>query len=263
MEELERQKCKVVGKTTYQRLRVDGRLTDCLTGDRIVYIERPSFSLPRSMTFGIFKGRVYHQNQTVADPRNVTCSNCLSVGHHRSKCTSEVVCRRCKSSGHIASDCGNPTPPTSPDRSADTDAASDAANKTGHAAAAGTKYADTAERKSDVRRNTNTNLPNEPCEDKRVPSNRSQAKITQFIVGMRDQHECTQSESDTVNAGDERESQNNTSVGDDPSEDEDDVLVEDFSELSAESPDYFAKTKEEKERLKRKQKIRSKPAKKR
>ena len=115
-DELEKQKCKIRGKVVYQRLRVDGLLTDCLTGDRMIYIERPSFSLPRMMAFGLFKGRVYHPNQNVLDPDKVTCSNCLTTGHHRSRCSAPVVCKRCKSSGHYARDCPNPTPPTSPER---------------------------------------------------------------------------------------------------------------------------------------------------
>ena len=55
LDELEKLKYTVIGTMTYQRLRVDGRLTDCLTGDRVVYIEQPSQPLPRDMTFGIFK----------------------------------------------------------------------------------------------------------------------------------------------------------------------------------------------------------------
>ena len=66
-DELESRKCKPIGKIIHDRLRVDGKLTDCLTGDRIVYIERPKQSLPRSITFGLFHGRVFHPGQQPDD----------------------------------------------------------------------------------------------------------------------------------------------------------------------------------------------------
>ena len=99
-DELESRKCKPIGKIIHDRLRVDGKLTDCLTGDRIVYIERPKQSLPRSITFGLFHGRVFHPGQQPDDSSNVTCSKCLVTGHHRSKCTQDVKCKLCHKSGH-------------------------------------------------------------------------------------------------------------------------------------------------------------------
>ena len=110
-DELESRKCKLIGKIIHDRLRVDGKLTDCLTGDRIVYIERPKHSLPRSITFGLFQGRVFHPGQLPDDVSTVTCSNCLVTGHHRSKCTQDVVCKQCSKSGHIARDCTEDFPP--------------------------------------------------------------------------------------------------------------------------------------------------------
>lgn len=110
-DELESRKCKPIGKIIHDRLRVDGKLTDCLTGDRIIYIERPNHSLPRSITFGLFHGRVFHQGQQNDDLSNVTCSRCLVKGHHRSKCTEDVKCRQCNKSGHIARECTEDFPP--------------------------------------------------------------------------------------------------------------------------------------------------------
>ena len=60
IDEMERRKCKVIGKIMFQKLRVDGKLTECMTGDCIVYIEHITSSLPRLVTFGPFKRRVFH-----------------------------------------------------------------------------------------------------------------------------------------------------------------------------------------------------------
>ena len=112
-DELESRKFKVIGKIIYERLRVDGKLTDCLTGDRLVYIEKPTHSLPRNITFGLFRGRVFHPGQMPTEPSAVTCSRCLIAGHHRSQCTKDVICKQCNMSGHIARDCKGDFPPLS------------------------------------------------------------------------------------------------------------------------------------------------------
>lgn len=108
LDELEKRKYKVSGKVTLQKLRVDGLLTNCLTGDRVIFIERPTQPLPRLMSFGIFRGKVFHANQIAKDQTNVTCSNCLIKGHHRSSCKSKVVCRFCQKEGHYQRDCPIP-----------------------------------------------------------------------------------------------------------------------------------------------------------
>ena len=102
IDELERKKYKVKSKVTYQGLRVDGQLTDCLTGDRIVYIQKPSQSVSRQMKFRIFRARVFHFGQTLTPDSNIVCSNCLKHGRHRAACTDEVVCKLCRRSGHLS-----------------------------------------------------------------------------------------------------------------------------------------------------------------
>ena len=94
-DELERKKCKITGKMYYQNLRVDGKLTECLTGDGIVYIEPLTSPLPRTIMFGPFKGRIFHFGQTDAAKTNTICSKFLQPGHLRSACINDVVCRSC------------------------------------------------------------------------------------------------------------------------------------------------------------------------
>lgn len=104
MDEFEKRNYKVNGPIMYPKLRVDGKLTQCLTGDRVVYIDAPTQPLPRFMQFQNFRARVFHHGQP--DPEsNVTCSRCLQAGHHRSKCSNQVVCRLCKKVGHMQSMC--------------------------------------------------------------------------------------------------------------------------------------------------------------
>ena len=110
VDELEKRQYKVglSGKVIFQKLRVDGRLTNCLTGDRVIFIEKPESSLPRSMTFGNFRGKVFHMNQLSKDVRSVVCSNCLATGHHRSTCNKPIVCRSCRAEGHLQRECTAP-----------------------------------------------------------------------------------------------------------------------------------------------------------
>ena len=98
----------------YQKLRVDGRLTECLTGDRVVYIEPLTSPLPRTIMFGQFKARIFHFGQTDAAKTNTMCSKCLQSGHLRSACMNSVVCRSCKQTGHIEADCPAHATPTDP-----------------------------------------------------------------------------------------------------------------------------------------------------
>lgn len=98
--ELENKKCKIHGPIQYQKLRVDGKLTQCMTGDRVVFVDLPNQPLPRFMRFHTFRARVFHFGQENASQGPV-CSNCLQDGHHKSHCTNEKVCRVCRQVGHI------------------------------------------------------------------------------------------------------------------------------------------------------------------
>ena len=70
-----------------EKLRINGKLTNCATGDRIFIIKTLTLKepLPRFMEFGRFKGRVIHPGQANGDGstanRPVKCSKCLEDGH--------------------------------------------------------------------------------------------------------------------------------------------------------------------------------------
>ena len=107
--EFEARKYEVKGAIVRQKLWVNGQLTNCFNGDRVVYIRPPSQPLPQKVTFtNTFVARVFHPGQ----PQTIlTCSKCLQTGHHVSTCTNDVRCRRCKQCGHMQNDC----PASAPD----------------------------------------------------------------------------------------------------------------------------------------------------
>ena len=104
---LQTMKYTVRGEITRQQLRVGGQLTNCLNGDRIVYIDPPSQPLPRFLTVAtLFRARAFHAGQPEKrDTVNATCSKCLDSGHHASTCPNQVKCRICKQSGHYGYQC--------------------------------------------------------------------------------------------------------------------------------------------------------------
>ena len=104
---LEGKKYKIRGDITRQQLRVGGQLTNCLNGDRIVYIDPPTQPLPRFLAVGnVFRARAFHAGQPERQGTGtVTCSTCLESGHHASTCQNLVKCRSCKQSGHLSHSC--------------------------------------------------------------------------------------------------------------------------------------------------------------
>ena len=75
---LELRKCEV--KRLYrEKLRVDGRLTNCETGDRFAIISFIDTPLPTSMEVGRYRAAVYHKGQ----PNDrLKCGKCLQTGHN-------------------------------------------------------------------------------------------------------------------------------------------------------------------------------------
>ena len=99
-----------------EKLRVDQKLTNCETGDRIVIVKSSTLSapLPSFMSFGKYSGRVIHYGQK-PDTRTKKCSKCLQEGHMFASCPNDWVCSDCNKSGHKRSEC----PGTDPDASQD------------------------------------------------------------------------------------------------------------------------------------------------
>ena len=96
--------CVLVENLSREKLRVDGKLTNCETGDRIVFIRPRKEPLPKVMKIGIFRATVIHAGQTVST-KTQACGKCLQDSHRTSGCMNDWVCKRCKISGHKSGDC--------------------------------------------------------------------------------------------------------------------------------------------------------------
>ena len=96
--------CELIENPSREKLRVDGKLTNCETGDRIVFIKPRNEPLPKIMKMGIFRATVIHSGQNVST-RSQTCGKCLQTSHRTAECMNDWVCKRCKISGHKSGDC--------------------------------------------------------------------------------------------------------------------------------------------------------------
>jgi hypothetical protein len=76
-----------------EKLRVDGRLTNCDTGDRLVISKPRPHPLPRSLQIGKYWGRIFHPGQIETDNQNrkniKNCHKGLKPGHYMYQCTSD------------------------------------------------------------------------------------------------------------------------------------------------------------------------------
>lgn len=90
-----------------EKLRINDKLTNCETGDRLIIVKTSTLKvpLPNFMSFGKHTGRVLHFGQHKADNRPKKCSKCLQEGHVFSSCPNDWVCMACSKSGHKRSEC--------------------------------------------------------------------------------------------------------------------------------------------------------------
>ena len=96
--------CELRSSVQMERARnADQKLTRFLTGRRFVFISVPDKPLEKTMQVSIFKAKIYHREQKLAQ-KVAVCSNCLENGHHSSVCSKEVVCMACNLSGHKRGD---------------------------------------------------------------------------------------------------------------------------------------------------------------
>ncbi|KAK3100511.1 hypothetical protein FSP39_021070 [Pinctada imbricata] len=88
-----------------EKLRVDGKLTNCETGDRIAIVKEITTHIPKTIEIGRYRAVVYYKGQP---NDNVKCTKCLDKGHSAKECTNDIVCHHCYRSGHKATDCQEP-----------------------------------------------------------------------------------------------------------------------------------------------------------
>ena len=97
---------------TREKLRVDNKLTNCETGDRIVLVNAASLKEPlnRFVYIGKYKAKVIHKGQN--EQPQIKCNKCLETGHLISSCDNDWTCILCKTPGHRKGDCPMNTTPT-------------------------------------------------------------------------------------------------------------------------------------------------------
>ena len=96
-----------------ERLRIDGKVTNCETGDRLVISKLLEKSIPRNLQIGKYLARIFHSGQPEFQGRpNLVsyegvkkCHKCLKPGHVMYNCPNDWVCRICNISGHKMIDC--------------------------------------------------------------------------------------------------------------------------------------------------------------
>lgn len=76
---------------TREKLRINGKLTNCETGDRLITVKASSLKepLPNFMAFGLFKARVFHAGQKTGTQPEKRCSKCLQTGHKFNECEND------------------------------------------------------------------------------------------------------------------------------------------------------------------------------
>lgn len=100
---LEHLGCKILNSYR-ERLRIDGFLTDCQTGDRIITVPQTTEVLPRTLTIGKYKATLIHRGQI--PPGGLKCNKCLEENTHRTyECPNDWRCRFCNEIGHRQGEC--------------------------------------------------------------------------------------------------------------------------------------------------------------
>ncbi|CAC5383870.1 unnamed protein product [Mytilus coruscus] len=101
-----------------QRLRYNNKVTNCLTGDRIIICDGPlTEHIPRSILIGKYRATIIYRDQPRNNPQYMKCSKCLQEGHQTKDCINDWVCRSCGQEGHKQNACTKDTFSDAPDQS--------------------------------------------------------------------------------------------------------------------------------------------------
>ena len=110
--------CEIQGLLR-ERLREDGKLTNCEAGDRLIISKTLKKPIPRKLQIGKNWALVFHSGQPEFSTHNQqnnnsnrtdkvpVCYKCLSPGHFLYDCTNDWVCKACNKTGHKMMDCPN------------------------------------------------------------------------------------------------------------------------------------------------------------
>ena len=104
---LQKQGLKLTKSVQYGKIRnpETKELTDCYSGDRIVYYYVKPFQkdIPRTVYIGSTRVRIFYFGQPKVT-REMLCTNCFGTDHFRSRCSNASVCKKCRSPNHATGD---------------------------------------------------------------------------------------------------------------------------------------------------------------
>lgn len=91
-----------------ERLELDGVMTDCQTGDRILKCEdcRDRLAIPRHVKIGKFDAQIVYKGQ-IPDDNSIECRKCFEPGHIQENCKNYWICYSCGEIGHEGGKCKN------------------------------------------------------------------------------------------------------------------------------------------------------------
>ncbi|CAC5406343.1 unnamed protein product [Mytilus coruscus] len=70
-----------------ERLRIDGFLKNCQTGDRIFHCEPFLHTIPRNVKIGKYRGLIFYKGQINQNNTEIECTKCLQKGHKKQTVT--------------------------------------------------------------------------------------------------------------------------------------------------------------------------------
>ncbi|CAC5371464.1 unnamed protein product [Mytilus coruscus] len=115
--EMEKYGCSILSNMR-ERLRYNNKVTNCLTGDRIIICDGPlTEHIPRSILIGKYRATIIYRDQPRNNPQYMKCSKCLQEGHQTKDCINDWVCRSCGQEGHKQNACTKDTFSDAPDQS--------------------------------------------------------------------------------------------------------------------------------------------------
>lgn len=91
-----------LSKMDMERVRgPDGKLTNWITGRRMMWIEVPKVPLPRVVDCGLFRASLFYKEML----KELECRRCFGKGHYAKDCVEQERCRKCRNVGHRMVDC--------------------------------------------------------------------------------------------------------------------------------------------------------------
>ncbi|CAC5355503.1 unnamed protein product [Mytilus coruscus] len=97
-------KCEVLN-CYRERLRIDNKISNCKTGDRILICKTFEQPLPKTMQVGKYWANINHYDQPPPTRPSTKCSKCLDEGHTARECPNGWKCKKCGQFGHKQFEC--------------------------------------------------------------------------------------------------------------------------------------------------------------